>query len=468
MDFTLKKIAFMIVAVVAGVGLALVPPPPELTVSSMRVLGILLGAVVLWAGRVFPEAATAVIMSSLFVVVAQVPVDTSFSAFSGSTFWLVVAAFGLGAAIKECGLLERVSILMLRLFPKSYKGQVLGLSAVSTITSPAIPSKAAKCSILSPLTRGIGEAMGYENESKETTGLFLSYYSAICFSPAMFISASVTTAALVGMYSPEIQEHYTMAVWALCALPWIVVMFLGNYFYISRRYRPANSDKFDMGFLDQRLAELGAWTKREKIMGVIMVVTILLWIFKGQLGIPEYAAALFALAASLVFDILPVKKWRTNVAWESLVFIGCAVSLSSVLPAVGITDWLVIAVGPFTTMFFGNPFLLITGLAVLTILVRFLILSEIGYLSVFTAFLFPLAIAAGVNPWVVGFIMNAFVVVWFMPYQSSVYLTAIHSAGDGWVTERATTSYCVVYCVIALIAAYVAYFVWQATGVWAL
>src|SRR5699024_7832005 len=145
-------------------------------------------------------------------------------------------------------------------------------------------------------------------------------------------------------------------------------------------YRPANSDKFDMGFLDQRLAELGAWTKREKIMGVIMVVTILLWIFKGQLGIPEYAAALFALAASLVFDILPVKKWRTNVAWESLVFIGCAVSLSSVLPAVGITDWLVIAVGPFTTMFFGNPFLLITGLAVLTILVRFLILSEIGYL----------------------------------------------------------------------------------------
>lgn len=466
MEFSVKKIVFLIVAVVAGVGLAIVPPPSGLEASSMQVLGILLGAVVLWAGGVFPEAVTAILMSMLFIVVAKVPIATSLSAFSGSTFWLLVAAFGLGAAIKECGLLERVSILLLRLFPKSYKGQVLGLSAVTTITSPIIPSKAAKCSILSPLTRGISEAMGYKNEGKEATGLFLSYYSAICFSPAMFISASVTTAALVGMYSPEIQAQYTMVVWALCAAPWLIIMFLGNYFYISRRYRPASGNKLDVSFLDERLKGLGAWTKKEKIMGVVMIITILLWVFKSQLGIPEYAAALFALGAALVFDILPVKKWRANVAWDSLIFIGCAVSLSTVLPAVGVTDWLVAVVGPYTELFFSNPFLMITGLAVLTLVVRFLILSEIGYLSVFTAFLFPLAIAAGVNPWIVGFIMNAFVIAWFLPYQSSVYLTAIHSAGEGWVTEKSTTAYCVVYCAIALVACYLSYFAWMAMGIW--
>lgn len=466
MEFSVKKIAFLVVAIVAGVGLALVPPPGGLEASSMQVLGILLGAVILWAGGVLPEAATAILMSMLFIVVAKVPIDTSLSAFSGSTFWLLVAAFGLGAAIKECGLLERISILLLRLFPKSYKGQVLGLSAVTTITAPIIPSKAAKCSILSPLTRGISEAMGYKNEGKEATGLFLSYYAATCFSPAMFITASVTTAALVGMYSPEIQEQYTMVTWALCAAPWLILMFVGNYLFISRRYRPASGNKLDVSFLDQRLKELGAWTKKEKIMGVVMIVTILLWVFKSQLGVPEYAAALFALVAALAFDILPIKKWRSNVAWDSLIFIGCAVSLSTVLPAVGVADWLVAAVGPYTSMFFSNPFLMIAGLAVLTIVVRFLILSEIGYLSVFTAFLFPLAIAAGVNPWIVGFIMNAFVIVWFLPYQSSVYLTAIHSAGEGWVTEGATTKYCFVYCAIALAASFISYFAWQAMGIW--
>jgi hypothetical protein len=88
---------------------------------------------------------------------------------------LLVAAFALGAAIKECGLLERVSIILLRLFPKSFSGQVLGLLAVTTVTSPIIPSKAAKCSILSPLVRGMSEAMGYKNEGREATGLFLFY-----------------------------------------------------------------------------------------------------------------------------------------------------------------------------------------------------------------------------------------------------------------------------------------------------
>jgi DASS family divalent anion:Na+ symporter len=284
----------------------------------------------------------------------------------------------------------------------------------------------------------------------------------------MFISASVTTAALLGMYSAEIQAEYTMVVWALYALPWLLLVFIGNFAYISRFYRPKEKKKVDTAFLDERIKELGAWTKNEKIMCIIMVLTILLWVFKSQLGVPEYAAALFALVASLVFGIIPVKKWRTSVAWEALIFIGCAVSLSAVLPSVGVTGWLVVTAGPIVSGFFSNPFLLILGLAVLTLVVRFLILSEIGYLAVFTAFLFPLATAAGVNPWIVGFIMNIFVVAWFLPYQSSVFLTAIKSAGEGWITEKATTAYCIVYCAIALVACFIAYPVWQLMGVWAL
>jgi DASS family divalent anion:Na+ symporter len=466
MKLTKGKAVCIILAIAAAVGISLIPPPAGLEVSSMRVLGVLLASVILWAGRAFHEAVIALLMSVLFIVFAKVKITDSFSAFSDTTYWLLVAAFALGAGIKECGLLERISIILLRLFPKNFSGQVLGLLAVTTATSPIIPSKAAKCSILSPLVRGMSEAMGYKNEGKQATGLFLAYYSATCFSPAMFISASVTTAALVGMFSAEIQAQYTMLYWALCALPWLLLVFVGNFLYISWRYRPETKTKMDVAYLDQRLKELGKWTKNEKIMAIIMASTILLWVLKSQLGIPEYAAALFALIASLLFGILPITKWRTAVAWETLIFIGCAVSLSKVLPSVGITDWLVNTVGPYTEAFFGNPFLLIPVLAIMTLAVRFLILSEIGYLSVFTAFLFPLAIAAGLNPWVVGFILNAFVIGWFLPYQSSVFLTALHSAGSGWVTERATTAYCVVYCVIALIAMYITYFIWNFMGIW--
>ena len=183
---------------------------------------------------------------------------------------------------------------------------------------------------------------------------------------------------------------------------------------------------------------------------------------------PEYATALIALCATLIFGILPVKQWRNNVAWESLIFIACSVGLGTVLPHVNITTWLSEAVGPYTVGFFSNPFLLIAGLAVLTLLVRFLILSEIGYLSVFTALLIPLGISAGINPWIIGFILNAFVIGWFLPYQSSVYLTAIYAAGEGWVTIKDTTKYCYVYCIIGLVCMYIAYFLWNLMGIWSI
>ena len=321
---------------------------------------------------------------------------------------------------------------------------------------------------LSPLTRGISEAMGYKNEGKEATGLFLAYYSAICFSPAMFITASVTTAALVGMYSAEIQAEYTMVKWALCSLPFIVPFFIGNYLYISNRYKPASGQKLDVSFLEERQKALGPWKREEKIMGVIMILTVLSWVLKSVTNIPEYATALIALCATLIFGILPVKQWRNNVAWESLIFIACSVGLGTVLPHVNITTWLSEAVGPYTVGFFSNPFLLIAGLAVLTLLVRFLILSEIGYLSVFTALLIPLGISAGINPWIIGFILNAFVIGWFLPYQSSVYLTAIYAAGEGWVTIKDTTKYCYVYCIIGLVCMYIAYFLWNLMGIWSI
>lgn len=466
MSFTKKKWIYLFLGLVLGITVMVIPAPAGLEPIAMKVIGILLCAILWWAGNVFPEVVTALLMSIAYIIIAKVPAATSFNAFSGTTYWLLVAAFALGAAIKACGLLERVSIMMLKIFPKSYRGQIFGLLAVSTVVSPFVPSKAAKCGVLSPLTRGISDAMGYRNESRQATGLFLAYYSAICLAPAMFTTASITTAALVGMLPEATQHEFTMVKWAICAAPFVLLCLVMHYFYLSKAYNTEGNKKFDLTYLDERLKEMGPWTKKEKTMGVIMVITVLCWVTKSIHGIPEYAVALVAACACVVFDILPVKSFRSNIAWESLIFIACSISIGNVLTHVGLTPWLAETIGPYTSGFFGNPFLLIIGLAAVTLVVRFLILSEIGFLTVFTALCIPLGTAAGVNPWVIGFVLNAFVIGWFLPYQSSVYLTALYGAGEGWITVKDTTRYCFVYCIIALIAMFITYFIWNVAGVW--
>ena len=145
MKFTKKKIIYLIVGLILGIAIMCIPSPEGLEPTAMKVIGILVCAIIWWAGNCFPEVVTAFLMSIAYIVVAKVPIGTSFAAFSGTTFWLLVAAFGLGAASKSCGLLERISLLLLRIFPKSYRGQVFGLLAVTSIVGPFVPSKAAKC-----------------------------------------------------------------------------------------------------------------------------------------------------------------------------------------------------------------------------------------------------------------------------------------------------------------------------------
>ena len=58
MKLTKKSIIFSVCALVAGLAIGLCPPPSEvLTGDSMRVLGILVGCIIMWAGNVVHECA---------------------------------------------------------------------------------------------------------------------------------------------------------------------------------------------------------------------------------------------------------------------------------------------------------------------------------------------------------------------------------------------------------------------------
>lgn len=474
----LKKWIFLAAALAVGFGISFIPQPDSLTDvikelkvpfegNAMAVLGVLAAAIVLWAGQVFHETVTALLMSTMFVVLAGIDIKTSLSAFSGTTMWLLIAAFGLGAAIKECGLLYRISIHLLKLFPLSYRGQVMGLMVVTTVTAPFVPSKAAKTTVLGPLTRGISDVAGYKPHSKPAMGLFNAFYGPTCSSASLFITASVTTFALVGLFSEEIQAEYGFLKWALSALPWFIPLFAMMFFYIAWRFRPTEKSELTADFLAGKIKELGAWTRNEIIMCAIMVVTVVAWSTKEWTALDEWAVAVIALCAALIFGVLPMIKFRTEVAWESLIFIGCAVSLAAVLPAAGINKWLVVILGERSKGIFDNPFLLIIGLAIVMILGRFLILSEIAALTVFMAFFVPLADAAGINPWIIGFILNAFVVVYFLPYQSAVFLSAVYASGEDWVEPRKAARFSFTYTAFALVACFIAYFIWNnVMGIW--
>lgn len=501
-------------ALVAAVLIATCPIP-GLSYQATAVLGILIMAIVWWITGVLPEFVTAVVMAVLFVVVAGISVGVTFSTFASSTWWLLLSAFTLGVGMKTSGLMRRIALAIVRKFPRTFRCQVVAQLVTGTVLGPLIPSLAVKGAMLAPLAMSIGDELGYERQGKRATGLFAAMLVGIRTVAPTIVSASVTGYALMATLPADVQEQFNMASWFVAALPWLVVVLALNYFLIMGMYgrgEKAGSGSETVGALgnaqslnqsslrcgtrfvgaaecadsrrgeaessvaessrggtdasgNQRVSdELGPLSAVEKRMLAIILATVVLWATEPFHHVSAMAIGLAALVAMFVLKVIDVPAFKAGVNWTSLLFIGIALGLGSVFAEAGLNDWVMQTCGPAFQALAGNPYLLVLGIGVITVVLRFLIVSEVAYLNLLMAFLVPMAASVGVNPWVLGFSAYALVIAWFAKYQSPIYLAAFYAVDGKMAKHSELAKYCGVYLATCLAGLVVCVPYWQWMG----
>ena len=507
-------------ALVAALLIAICPIP-GLSYRATAVLGILIMAIVWWITGVLPEFVTAVVMAVLFVVVAGISVGAMFSTFASSTWWLLLSAFTLGVGMKTSGLMRRIALAIVRKFPRTFRCQVIAQLVTGTVLGPLIPSLAVKGAMLAPLAMSIGDELGYERQGKRATGLFAAMLVGIRTVAPTIVSASVTGYALMATLPADVQEQFNMASWFVAALPWLVVVLVLNYFLIMGMYgrgeasacdavedspsdtvgAPGNAQSLKQSSLccgtrfvgaaecvDSKQDEaensavessrggtnlndnqsipdcLGPLSAVEKRMLAIILVTVVLWATEPFHHISAMAVGLAALVFMFVLKVIDVPAFKSGVNWTSLLFIGIALGLGSVFAEAGLNDWVMQTCGPAFQALAGNPYLLVLGIGVITVVLRFLIVSEVAYLNLLMAFLVPMAASVGVNPWVLGFSAYALVIAWFAKYQSPIYLAAFYAVDGKMAKHSELAKYCGIYLATCLAGLVVCVPYWQWMG----
>ena len=445
-------------------------PIPGLSYQATAVLGILIMAIVWWITGVLPEFVTAVVMAVLFVVVAGISVGATFSTFASSTWWLLLSAFTLGVGMKTSGLMKRIALAIVSKFPRTFRCQVAAQLVTGTVLGPLIPSLAVKGAMLAPLAMNIGDELGYERQGKRATGLFAAMLVGIRTVAPTIVSASITGYALMATLPVDVQEQFNMASWFVAALPWLVVVLVLNYFLIMGIYgRGEKAGEPSRGGTDlsdnQGVSdELGPLSVVEKRMLAIILVTVVLWATEPFHHVSAMAVGLAALVAMFVLKVIDVPAFKSGVNWTSLLFIGIALGLGSVFAEAGLNDWVMQTCGPAFQALAGNPYLLVLGIGVITVVLRFLIVSEVAYLNLLMAFLVPMAASVGVNPWVLGFSAYALVIAWFAKYQSPIYLAAFYAVDGKMAKHSELAKYCGVYLATCLVGLAVSVPYWQWMG----
>ncbi|MGE5449891.1 MAG: SLC13 family permease [Methanomassiliicoccales archaeon] len=447
--------------IIAGIWIAYSSPPGQLQPASMQALGIVIWAIIWWVFEVLPEYVTALLMCTLFVLLDLVPFTTAFNSFSSSTWWLLMASLGLGAAIAHSGLLTRMARSIIRLFPATYRGQVMGLLGVGFLTAPFVPSMNAKVAMLAPLSTTMSDTMGYDKQSQGATGIFTAMYRGVCNMGPVFLTASVNGYLIQGFFPAAIQQKFGLAYWFLCMLPWGIMLTLFTYGGILYLYRPEHPPQVNSP------ANLppGPLSRNEKITMLVMGITFLLWATEPWHHLSAVMVALLSLSLLISLDILPRDGFRASIPWDSLVFIGIILNLSLVFAQLGINAWLVSIFYPLIAHFAANIYLFIIVLALITYLVRMIIVSEMAYISIFMVFLMPLAHQAGINPWIVGAIVYCSVNPWIVPYQNAILYTAHYASGGDVVKLNQVSRLSLTYMVGSIVALLVSVPFWHLLGI---
>ncbi len=461
----IKKIVGEVVAIAVLALISLLPVPEGLTRNSLITLGVLAWAVVNWIFNCMDDFIVAILMCVLWALFKTVPFATAFNGFSGSTWWILIGALGLGTAVNKSGLLRRVSLYALRLFPPTFKGQVMAMLGAGTIAAPLIPSTTAKCAITAPIAMGIADQLGLPKQSRGRTGLYCAMYTGFSLTGTIFLSASFLGYTILGVLPQETQEQFDWLKWFVCMIPWGIVLLVGSYFFITRFYRPETNEKLPPDMIKNEIATLGKMSREEKITTVVLAICLVFWIGESAFGISSTITTLIAMGVLFYLNVLDKKDFQSKMLWGLLFFIGSVMGLGAVLDAVGVTAWLGDTFGPFLSQFASNPYLLVLSVTLAIYVLRMVITSLTASMTIFTVILVPIAQAAGINPWVVGTISYVSVMVWYLRYMNANYLSAFAAAGgDEQVKYEDTAKMSFGYMAISLIGLLVSVPYWQLLG----
>lgn len=460
-----RRLLFELLSCAAGVAVALIPAPDGLNQNAMFVIATLVWAIINWIAKPIPDFAAVLVMGCAWVILGVVPFAKAFGSFAGTTVWLLIAALGIGMAVTKSGLLARLALLIMKLFPSTFEGQVAALLSSGFIIGPFIPSTTAKITIAGPLATKIGEELGFEDQSKGMTGMWAAMYTGFCLVAPAIISASFFGYMILNLLPADTQKEFTFVHWFICMAPWAAICMVGGFFIIKLLYKPKNPPKLDKAHIQSMLSDMGPMKKEEKITLVVMLLCIIFWMLERTLGISSTVTAIMGLSVLLGLGIIKPDDYNHGISWSLITFVGGALNLANTLNSVGISDWVGVTFGPSMAALTANVYLFVLVEAVAVLLARFVIVDWMTCFTLFTVILSPFCVNAGISPWIAGITAYCMIMPWFVKYQNVNFLCGYEACGgDKRIGYKNTLPYAFAFHATAIIGLLVSVPYWHILG----
>lgn len=383
--------------------------PEGLKPQVWQLFGIYLATIVGLVLKPFPVPITVLLGVATSSILLSNTKDV-LAGYSNTALWLIFAAFALSVAFGKTGLGHRIAYHLVRLFGSTTLRLGYVTAFLDLILSPATPSNTARAAgIVYPINLSIAEAVGsYPGETAKKAGAYLlqNGYFATKVTSFLFATAMAPNLLALDFITKLTGVSLNWAQWAAAMFVpgFIMLMLMPLIGYMYER--PSVKDIDNKKIAADGLAELGPMKASEKGLIVIALLAITGWILPTfDIKIDATAVAIVAMIATFVCGII---SWddllKTKAAWNTLIWFGGILGLSSALTKGKFFEWL--AKYLEAHMNFGlDPFMMLILISVISVVVRYFFASGTAYISAMLPVFLIVGINAGIDPTLLAFIM---------------------------------------------------------------
>ena len=383
--------------------------PEGLKPQVWQLFGIYLATIVGLVLKPFPVPITVLLGVATSSILLSNTKDV-LAGYSNTALWLIFAAFALSVAFGKTGLGHRIAYHLVRLFGSTTLRLGYVTAFLDLILSPATPSNTARAAgIVYPINLSIAEAVGsYPGETAKKAGAYLlqNGYFATKVTSFLFATAMAPNLLALDFITKLTGVSLNWAQWAAAMFVpgFIMLMLMPLIGYMYER--PSVKDIDNKKIAADGLAELGPMKASEKGLIVIALLAITGWVLPTfGIKIDATAVAIVAMIATFVCGII---SWddllKTKAAWNTLIWFGGILGLSSALTKGKFFEWL--AKYLEAHMNFGlDPFMMLILISVISVAVRYFFASGTAYISAMLPVFLIVGINAGIDPTLLAFIM---------------------------------------------------------------
>lgn len=390
-------------------------------VQTAYLLAVVSSAVVMWVFRLLPDFVPALFAVLGIVLLNLTPPEVALSGFSSDTFFMALSIFALSVVTTTSGFSYRVLLWLLRLGPPNKIWYNLSLFIAGVILTPIVPTANGRVAIVAPFFNDLAGTLGKDSCANEKQRLAVSVLSGISLLSSVFMSAKSINFVIFGFLPLQDQAQFQWVYWffaaSVCGIVLTLLYLLLAWLIFRNPSRPTMSREL----IADQLRILGKMKSSEwaSFLGLLLMLAAVLTVSLHGVEVPWITFAIMYVL--LMFGFLDVREFRKSIDWSFLVYLGALISLVEAIRYVDADAWFTSQFSWLTAYMREDFSIFILLLALAIFLVR-LALPINATVVVFATFLMPSAVAVGVNPWLVGFVILLLGESFIWPFQSSYYL----------------------------------------------